>query len=242
MEWFKLESRYADDRAVVAAGEKAEVLFVRAIAYSTDFETKGFVPSHQLVRFGLSGVKARADALVREGLWEVVGGGWRIRSYERLQAEALAVMRRREADKERKRQARLNGKSADVSADAGEDESTGHSAACPQNRIYEEEEKELNPLPPSDKAPRRKPKTPCPDFFPVTDDLRAWAAEHASNVTDLEAETRKFLAHHRSVDSLFSRWEQAWRKWMTTAEQYAKQRRPQNSRFDSSGTYTAWDA
>jgi hypothetical protein len=189
VEWFKMEARYHDDKAIVSAGEKAEVLFVRGIAYATDFETSGFIPIHQLVRFGLSGAKVRADA------------------------------------------------GEDESADA----STGQSAACPQNRIYEEGEEELNPLPPSDKPARRKPKTPCPDIFPLTDDLRAWATNNAPHVDDLEAETRKFLAHHRANDSRFVRWNQAWFKWMTTAEGYAKQRQPQNPRFDANGTYTGWD-
>jgi len=123
MEWCKLYSRFPDDPAIIAAGEFAEVLFFRACAYATDKETKGFIPAHQPVRFGLREIKRlpesrladRIAALVDNQLWLVVEGGWKIRNYERLQAELTALMRKREADRERQRKRR---ESRDVSLDS----------------------------------------------------------------------------------------------------------------------------
>lgn len=114
MEWCKLYSRYPDDQAIIDAGEFAEVLFFRSCAYATDKETKGFIPSHQPVRFGLREIRrlpesrldARIAALVDNQLWLIVDGGWKIRNYERLQAELTALMRKREADRERQRKRR----------------------------------------------------------------------------------------------------------------------------------------
>lgn len=64
--------------------------------------------------------------------------------------------------------------------------------------------------------------TPPPDRFPVTEDLRAWAAEHAPGV-DLYNETQKFIDHHKARGSLFKDWTAAWRNWIRKAVGYQKQ-------------------
>lgn len=76
MEWAKLPTSYPNDPAMMRAGEAAEVLWARAFAYSGEHETDGFVPAEVLARLTPARGKARAAALVREGLWEAVPGGW----------------------------------------------------------------------------------------------------------------------------------------------------------------------
>lgn len=65
-----LDVNYADTEAMIAAGERAEVLFVRALAFMKRHETDGRITDAQLLRLGLPGVQARAKRLAAAGLWE----------------------------------------------------------------------------------------------------------------------------------------------------------------------------
>jgi hypothetical protein len=80
-----LSANYYDDDAVIAAGEKAEVLFIRGLAFAARKPTDGFISDLQLTTFRLAGVKQRAQRLCEVGLWERVdddllgtGCGYRI--------------------------------------------------------------------------------------------------------------------------------------------------------------------
>lgn len=84
---------YADDPKIIAAGERAEVLYVRALCLCKRTLSDGFVADVQLARFGLSGVQSRAKRLVDAGLWARVDGGYQIvawlkRNKSRAQIEA----------------------------------------------------------------------------------------------------------------------------------------------------------
>jgi hypothetical protein len=127
MEWCKLYARYPHDGAINAAGEQAELLFIRSMAYCAELDTKGFVPTYQLPRFGLSNAKRRASSLVEQELWTVVDGGWLLTNWEKLQAEVTSIEKRRNADRLRKSAQRKGRKSADRSAET----STGQSAESP---------------------------------------------------------------------------------------------------------------
>lgn len=61
-----------------------------------------------------------------------------------------------------------------------------------------------------------KKNRPPPDTFPVTPDLKTWAAKGAPGI-DLDLETLNFLDHHRAKGSMFKDWPAAWRKWMRNA-------------------------
>lgn len=105
-----LSAHYYDDDAVIAAGEKAEVLFTRGLAFAARKPADGFITDLQLTTFRLPGVHARAKKLCDVGLWERVeddllgtGSGYRIVSWlkhNRSRAEIEAKQRR---DAERKR-------------------------------------------------------------------------------------------------------------------------------------------
>lgn len=104
MEWVKLDSTYYLDAAIVRAGEAAEVLFLRAMAYCGDQENDGLVEAAILPRLCPTKGRARAAALVAEGLWEVVPGGWRFVSWRDHQVTSAEMDARRESA--RARQAR----------------------------------------------------------------------------------------------------------------------------------------
>ena len=77
-----LSAHYYDDDAVIAAGEKAEVLYLRSLA---------------------SGVTARAQRLVEAGLWERVDGGYRITAWLKHNASKAEIEEKQRRDAARKR-------------------------------------------------------------------------------------------------------------------------------------------
>lgn len=110
MDWVKLATNYYLDPAIMRAGEAAETLFTRALAYVGDHETDGVVPREALRILVARGGTARARALVREGLWEVIPEGWRFVQWTKHQASRDQMAARRESG--RARQARHRGRNA----------------------------------------------------------------------------------------------------------------------------------
>jgi hypothetical protein len=79
-----LSAHYYKDDAIDEAGEAAELLYVRGLAFCADVLSDGFISDRQLVRFvgvGMFDARDRADRLVEVGLWERVEGGYGVRSW-----------------------------------------------------------------------------------------------------------------------------------------------------------------
>lgn len=79
-----LSAHYYKDDAIDEAGEAAELLYVRGLAFCADVLSDGFISDRQLVRFvgvGMFDAPDRARRLVEVGLWERVEGGFRVRSW-----------------------------------------------------------------------------------------------------------------------------------------------------------------
>ena len=108
MEWVKLDTTFYLDAAIVRAGEAAEVLFVRAMAYCGDQENDGLVEREILPRLCPNRGAARAAALVREGLWDVVPEGWRFASWSRHQRTRQQIEAERVASRARKAKSRAS--------------------------------------------------------------------------------------------------------------------------------------
>ncbi|WP_436702446.1 hypothetical protein [Nocardioides sp. BYT-33-1] len=98
-----LSAHYYDDDAVIAAGERAEVLFTRGLAFSARKPTDGFISDLQLTTFRLSGVESRAARLVEVGLWERVDGGYTVRSWLKHNASRAEIEEKQRKDAARKR-------------------------------------------------------------------------------------------------------------------------------------------
>ncbi|HKY58356.1 MAG TPA: hypothetical protein VJL80_09985 [Aeromicrobium sp.] len=105
-----LSAHYYDDDAIIAAGEKAEVLFTRGLAFAARKPADGFITDLQLTTFRLSAVTARAKRLCEVGLWERVeddllgtGTGYRIRSWLKHNASRAEIEEKQRKDAARKR-------------------------------------------------------------------------------------------------------------------------------------------
>lgn len=110
----QLHVDYADDPAIIDAGEKAELLYVRCLAFcKKNWRADGFISDGQLVSrvgAGLTGIPARAKKLVQVGLLEraetdLFGGsqGYRVTSWLKHNPSAAEISDRRRADADRKR-------------------------------------------------------------------------------------------------------------------------------------------
>lgn len=143
-----LDVNYSRDRAIAAAGEAAELLFVRGMAYCKSSYTEGFIADFELpiVAARLGKVRQRVESLVREELWLAVPGGWHVRSWSRWNESSEDQKAKRERDAERQRRKRAgdtavspNGVTADVQRD------TAVSPGPKTEKRRDREETELNP-------------------------------------------------------------------------------------------------
>lgn len=73
-----LDVNYMRDPKIRRAGHEAELLYLRSLAYAKGGETDGQVHDYDLdvIAVGLNKVQQRVAALVREGAWQQVDGGW----------------------------------------------------------------------------------------------------------------------------------------------------------------------
>jgi hypothetical protein len=96
---------YYRDPAIIRAGEKAEILYLRALAFTNDAQTDGHIDDTQVPLFtvGLGTLKPRIAALEREGLWLRNGSGWHVRNWAKWNRTKAEIEDKRRADSERKR-------------------------------------------------------------------------------------------------------------------------------------------
>lgn len=102
----KLLANYASDDAIIEAGEAAELLFVRGMAFCATSDSDGYITDAQVVRYvgaGMRDAAKRATRLAEVGLWQRVDGGYVVRSWTKLHDTADEKGRKRAADRERKK-------------------------------------------------------------------------------------------------------------------------------------------
>lgn len=102
-----LSAHYYKDDALALAGEQAELLFVRGLAFCAEVLSDGFISDVQLTRFvgaGLRGVTKRAERLSEVGLWDrdEEAGGWQVCSWGKWNLSRDEIKDRQEKDSERK--------------------------------------------------------------------------------------------------------------------------------------------
>jgi len=121
MPYFPVDDQMPFHPKVIAAGNAAMGLWVRAGAWSRQHGTGGYVRAEMAAALGTG---AQAAKLVHVGLWERVDGGFRFHDWTDYgsNAEADVLAQRRARDRARKRAARIKtpdvrGRSEDVSAE-----------------------------------------------------------------------------------------------------------------------------
>jgi hypothetical protein len=107
MPWFKVDDNLTFHAKVVAAGNPAMGLWVRAGSWCALQLTDGFVPDHMLPALG---TKAQAERLVSVRLWSRAEGGYRFHEWAARQPRRVDVEAERAAARDRMREARAKRK------------------------------------------------------------------------------------------------------------------------------------
>lgn len=102
MPWFKVDDGLPFHRKVVAAGNPAMGLWVRAGAWSAHELTDGFVPDHMLP---IMGTPAQVAKLIKVGLWVRVAGGVRFHQWNEEDRQPTSQSVREKRARAAKRQA-----------------------------------------------------------------------------------------------------------------------------------------
>lgn len=108
MAWFKVDDAFALSPKVIAAGNAATGLWVRAGSWCMQQLTDGHVPKDMIPALG--GKPRDAQKLVETGLWHPEPGGYRFHDWAEYQPTRTKVQQEREATKQRVEQWRKNKK------------------------------------------------------------------------------------------------------------------------------------
>lgn len=108
-----LSAHYYKDDQIAEAGERAELLYLRGLAFCADVLSDGFISDVQLSRFvgvGLTGIRGRAERLCQVGLWERVedglwgneGTGFLVKAWPKWNLTKAEIKERQSRDSARK--------------------------------------------------------------------------------------------------------------------------------------------
>lgn len=213
MPWFRVDDSLALHPKVLAAGNRAMGLWVRAGSWCAQQLTDGLVPRPLLTTLG--GTPADARALVEAGLWVVDGTGWRFHDWETYQPSRSDVESKRADARERMRSVR-------------ERRSREQSDNVPTNDSDAFAESSPNPGP-ARPGPQSKhlltlvSRLAAGDGPPPAEMIDAWQ-DLAGPDVDLEAEAAAYLIRHGDRPARDPRG--AWLGWLTKARDRADAARP----------------
>lgn len=231
MEWVKLVAipAYYIDGALLRAGEAAEVLFCRALAYCGGVESAGVIDKTVLPMIVPTRTQQRADALVREGLWVDEGAQYRIRTWDKWQDEHDVAAEKRRKDRERQREHRRKARQGEPRDSHTDPSRDSHSDKRDCHDVDVEVDVEREGEPPATQevaASRPKRATRVPETFPPDAEaatrLKEWAADTCPLV-ELKSETENWQDWHRAKGDTAKDWIASWRTWMRRAQKDAEQ-------------------
>lgn len=84
----------------------------------------------------------------------------------------------------------------------------------------EKEKKEEGTAAAKKRQPGKAVQTPAPEFFPVTDNMRAWAAENTPGL-DVDDQAARFIDKARAKGWVYVEWVSGWHTWMRNAKKWA---------------------
>jgi hypothetical protein len=230
---------YKDD-ALAEAGEAAELLYYRALSFAADVLRDGLVTDSQLIRLvghGMRDVKKRADRLCAVGLWVREENGYRIRSWLKWNRSVNEINRLKEKDAGRKGGSGRSPNGTDEpprtesernpSGIQSESEGSGSRVAdgfhtpTPESTPESDTTSETAP-----RSARKRAAKALPDDWQPSDNHRAFAAEHALN---LSHEVGQFRNHAKSHDRRQADWDAAFRMWLGNCVKWDRPRAQQQT-------------
>lgn len=110
MAWGKIDDNFAFHPKVIEVGNDAIGLWTRALSYSCQQLTDGFIPHGIVTALGDSG--DAADRLVQVGLWLDADGGYQFHQWNEYQPSAAEVRARRSEISAKRAQAGAKGMSS----------------------------------------------------------------------------------------------------------------------------------
>jgi hypothetical protein len=218
-----LSAHYADDDRIMAAGEEAELLFVRLLAYCARTpKTEGHITHAQVkTRLGLDGAESRAETCAEVGLLERTDTGYQIRSWLKWNLSAEEVERVRTQERNRKASPATSGKSGTGSGNG----SGNKGVKEPGIRVpYTDTETDTETSTGARKRATKRPEDwePNQGHQRIADDLEV-------NITNELAQFRDF---HDAKGSTFKDWDAAFRTWLRNAGKWRTDRRNPNGTAD----------
>jgi hypothetical protein len=221
--WFRVDDTFPHHAKVMAAGNAAVGLWVRAGAWSMQQLTDGFIPTHVARSLGSA---AEARRLVDAGLWLLVEGGYSFHQWGERQPLRSQVEADREAAKERMRVARearrkttVRGNSSQPTDERSPDVRANTERTSDGVRVTptrpDPTRTSSGSTPPGDAAkppPARRRRLPD-DFLPTAEHIEL--AEQLG--VNLRAEWAKFVDHWRSTGEAKADWPATLRNWIRRA-------------------------
>lgn len=243
MVWFKVDDTLAFHAKVIAAGNAAMGLWVRAGSWSAQQLTDGFVPEHVALSMGTA---RQASALVSAGLWERAPGGYAFHDWteDERQPTREQVASKREQWREKKRRQRAKG-----AENTGRDQQGRFSVPGGHDRDSPGESQGVSPL--SRPVPSRPPtyvggegtdrssevETRAPRAVALPAGWGPSAEHHARCLEggiDLAREVRQFRDHARANARTAVDWDAAFSVWLGNARPV-----PQDQNLDRQGQVLA---
>lgn len=217
MPWFKVDDNLAFHHKVVAAGNPAVGLWVRAGSLCAQQLTDGFIPDHMIPALG---TKAQAEKLVSVGLWDRAKGGYRFHGWDERQPSKADVEAERAAAKERMREYRAKKKGTAPKGSPQVSEPRSPEQTPNEQRTSGEVRDSFgNPDPthpdPSRPDPSidraRKRATRLPEHWQPNDKHRIIAEEEGRN---LDREVDNFRDDAAAKGRTARDWDAAFRNWL----------------------------
>ncbi len=246
MVWFKVDDSLSTHPKVMAAGNEAMGLWVRAGSWCAQQLSDGFIPT-SIVQM-LAGSRSKsASRLVEAGLWTVSDGGYAFVNWAERQPSKDAVETRRAEDAERKARARAAKRRGsddsvrDVSertpsglrAESEESPKDVRSASAlpdptrPDPTLTQNSTSSVEPANAGAQAVEAKRATRLPASWRPTDEHQQRAREAG---VDIDREVIKFRTHAEDKGRTSKSWNAAFTQWLIKAAEYAQRDRPARQR------------
>lgn len=220
MGWFKVDDQLAFHAKIVAAGNSAMGLWIRAGSWSSAQLTDGFIPVH-MANAMANGMASDMESLVNAGLWDEVDGGYQFHDWSHFQPSA-------EEERKKRRDRSLAGKKGAAARWDSKPDGKSHSKTDADSMANEcDSDAPTRPDPTNKKsAPRSGPKVPLPVSWAPNEKHAQYAETEG---IDLPFEAERFRTHADTYDRRVVRWDAAFTNWLLKADRKAQTKPAANS-------------